>query len=207
MEIRYLDDLFNVVYQKFLNAINHIEYHPTLQNEPTSGMRSEHSVFFSQTGFYNTFDHRLSPTEELFLDKLLTTLENMNSTITSKFKRMKRSSILTWVLGWGVFSNAHSINKIKQNLQILQDQNLLQDRQIKALADHLNLTMAHVNRHETMLYELDSKLMILNKTLQSVMVQLSYFQYENNLVDNMQMCINHLYTAIYALKEDIDAPL
>ena len=60
-----------------------------------------------------------------------------------------------------------------------------------------------LNRHETMLYELDSKLMILNKTLQSVMVQLSYFQYVDNIVDNMQMCINHLYTAIYALKEEI----
>ena len=83
---------------------------------------------------------------------------------------MKRYSILTWVLGWDVFSNAQSINKIKQNLQILQDQNLLQDKQIKALVNHLNLTMAHVNRHETMLYELDSKLMILNRTLQSVMV-------------------------------------
>ena len=96
-------------------------------------------------------------------------------------------------------------SKIKQNLQILQDQNILQDKQIKALANHLNLTMAHVNRHETMLYELDSKLRILKKTLQNVMVQLSYFRYENNLIDNMQMRINHIYTAIYALKEDIDA--
>ena len=67
--------------------------------------------------------------------------------------------------------------------------------------------MAHVNRHETMLYELDSKLMILNRTLQSMMVQLSYFRYENNLIDNMQMHFNCLYTAIYALKEDIDAML
>ena len=31
MEINYLDDLFGVVYRKFLNAIDHIEYHPTLQ--------------------------------------------------------------------------------------------------------------------------------------------------------------------------------
>ena len=45
----------------------------------------------------------------------------------------------------------------------------------KSLGKSLNLTMAHVNRHETMLYELDSKLMVLNRTLQSVMVQLSYF--------------------------------
>ena len=64
--------------------------------------------------------------------------------------------------------------------------------------------MTHINRHETMLYELDSKLMILNRTLQNVMVQLSYFWYENNLIDNMQMHINCIYTAIYALKEDID---
>ena len=73
------------------------------------------------------------------------------------------------------------------------------------MVNHLNLTVAHVNRHETMLYELDSKLMILNRTLQSIMVQLSYFRYENNLIDNMQMRINHIYTAIYALKEDINA--
>ena len=73
MEIKYLDDLFNVVYRKILNAIDHIEYHPTLQDETTSEMRSKCSVFFSKTGFYNTFDRRLSPMEELFLDKLLMT--------------------------------------------------------------------------------------------------------------------------------------
>ena len=81
----------------------------------------------------------------------------------------------------------------------------MQDKQIKALANHLNLTMAHVNKHETMLHELDSKLMILNRTLQNVMVQLSYFRYKNNLIDNMQMRINHRYNAIHALKEDINA--
>ena len=106
MEINYLDDLFGVVYRKFLNTIDHIEYHPTLQDEPSSKTRSKCSIFFSETGSYNTFGHELSPTEELFLDKLLMALENMNSTITQKFKRMKGYSILTWVLGWGVFSNA-----------------------------------------------------------------------------------------------------
>ena len=45
-----------------------------------------------------------------------------------------------------------------------------------------------------MLYELDSKLMTLERTLQSVMVQLSYFRHENNLIDNMQMHINRIYT-------------
>ena len=89
MEVNYLEDLFDVVYQKFLNAIDHIDYHPTMQNDPVTN-RSKHSVFFSETDFYNTFDCRLSPTEDLFLDKLLMALNNINSTLTYKFKRMKR---------------------------------------------------------------------------------------------------------------------
>ena len=149
MEIDYLDELFDVVYRKFLNALDHIEYHPTLQDESPSDARGKCSTLFSETGSYNAFDCSLTLTEELFLDKLLVASENMNSTLPHKFKRMKRYGILTWVLGWGVFSDAQSISKIKQNLRILQIQNLLQDKQIKALANHLNLTMAHVNRHKT----------------------------------------------------------
>ena len=44
---------------------------------------------------------------------------------------MKRVGILTWILGWGVCSNARSISKIKDNLHTLQKQNQLQDKQIK----------------------------------------------------------------------------
>ena len=123
MEVDYLDDLFDVVYRKFLNAIDHIDYHPTMQTEHAAN-RSRCSILFTETGFYNTYDCTLSPTEELFLDKLLKALDNMNSTLIHKFKRMKRYSILTWILRSGVFSNLHSINKIKKNLRILQDQNL-----------------------------------------------------------------------------------
>ena len=95
MEINYLDDLLNVVYWKFLNAIDHIEYHPTFQNELSYKTRSKCSIFFSKTGFYNTFNHSLSPTEELFLDKLLMALENMNSTITQKF-RLTEITLTVW---------------------------------------------------------------------------------------------------------------
>ena len=108
MEINYLNDLFNVVYWKFLNAIDHIEYHPTLQNEPSSKTRSKCSILFSRTGFYNTFDCRLSPTEELFLDKLLMALENMNSTITQKSRRMKDIVSSHGYLG-GVSSQIHEV--------------------------------------------------------------------------------------------------
>ena len=106
MEINYLDDLFNVVYRKFLNAIDHIEYHSTLQNELSSTLGVKILSSSLRQVFITLLICRLSPTGELFLDKLLTALENMNLTITQKFRRMKRHSILTWVLGWGVFSNS-----------------------------------------------------------------------------------------------------
>ena len=78
---------------------------------------------------------------------------------------MKRQSILTWILGWGVFLIARSISKIKDNLRTLQKQNQLQDKQIKQLANYLNLTMHQVNRHSEMLYEMETKMFIINSTL------------------------------------------
>ena len=69
----------------------------------------------------------------------------------------------------GVYSNARNIAKIKENLHTLQKQNQLQDKQIKQLAKFLNLTMHQVDQHSEMLYELDTKMTIMNKTIQQVM--------------------------------------
>ena len=46
--------------------------------------------------------------------------------------------------------------------------------------------MTHVNRHEQMLYELDNKLLIINKTLQDLLIAVSYMKYETDLLDQMQ---------------------
>ena len=36
MEVEYLDDIFDVTYRKFLNVIDHIEYHPSFQDKEES---------------------------------------------------------------------------------------------------------------------------------------------------------------------------
>ena len=46
MEIDYLDELFDVVYRKFLNAIDHLEYHPTLQDNPPQSLEANILYFF-----------------------------------------------------------------------------------------------------------------------------------------------------------------
>ena len=71
----------------------------------------------------------------------------INPSLHKNLSCMKRVGILTWILGWGVYSNAQSISKIKDNLHTLQRQNQLQDKQIKHLDKYLNLTMHQISRH------------------------------------------------------------
>ena len=92
-------------------------------------------------GQYHSQTRELNPSEENFLDTFLKALYRINPTLHNNLARMKRTGIFTWLLGWGIFSNARSISKIKDNLHILQKQNQLQDKQIKQLAKYLNLTM------------------------------------------------------------------
>ena len=94
-------------------------------------MRSE---VYSLFGHYHTQTQTLTPSEEHFLDKFLKALYKINSSLHKSLTNMKRVGILTWILGWGVYSIARSISKIKDNLHILQKQNQLQDKQIKQLA-------------------------------------------------------------------------
>ena len=89
-------------------------------------------------------------------------------------------------MGWGVYSNAKNIAKIKENLHTLQKQNQLQDKQIKQLANFLNLTMHQVDQHNELLYELDTKMTIMNKTIQHIMWSIDVMQYESNLMHFFQ---------------------
>ena len=118
---------------------------------------------------------------------------------------MKRTSIFTWLLGWGIFSNARSISKIKDNLHILQKQNQLQDKQIKQLAKYLNLTMHQVDRHNEILYEMDTKMLILNNTLQHLMWTVDAIRYEASVLHYFQTRIYRVHTSLSALWGDIDS--
>ena len=76
-------------------------------------------------GQYHTQTRELTPSEENFLDAFMKALYAINPSLHKNLSHMKRVGIFTWILGWGVFSNACSISKIKNNLHTLQKQNLL----------------------------------------------------------------------------------
>ena len=135
-------------------------------------------------------------------------MEALSKIILSLHKNlshMKRVGIFTWILGWGVYYNAKNIAKIKENIHALQEQNQLQDKQIKHLANYLNLTMHQVDRHSEMLYELDTKMTITNKTIQQIMWNIDVMRYESNLMHFFQNKLYRVHTSLYALQSDTES--
>ena len=124
--------------QRFFN-LAHIDYHPSQIQNTTKVKRSEE---YDLHGYYHFYIRTLTSSEEIFLDKFLMALHKVNPSLHKNLSHVKRVSILTWILGWGVYSNAQSISKIKDNLHTLQKQNQLQDKQIKHLAKYLTINNA-----------------------------------------------------------------
>ena len=202
-EIHYIMKIFHATYRKFLTAIDHIDYHPSqVQSNIT---RTKRSVTYEIYGCYHSPTKTLTPSEESFLTTFMEALYKINPSLHKNLSHMKRVGIFTWILGWGIFSNARNIAKIKDNIHILQKQNQLQDKQIKQLANYLNLTMHQVDRHSEMLYELDTKMTIMNKTIQQIMWNVDAMQYETNLLHFFQNKLYRVYTSLYALQSDTES--
>ena len=202
-EIHYIIKIFHTTYQKFLNAIDHIEYHPSqTQNNKT---RTKRSVMYETYRYYHSPTKILTPSEENFLTTFMEALSRINLSLHKNLSRMKRVGVFTWILGWHVYTNSRNIAKIKENIHTLQKQNQLQDKQIKQLANYLNLTMHQVDRHSEMLYELDTKMTIMNKTIQYLMWSIDAICYESNLMHFFQNKLYRVYTSLYALQSDTES--
>ena len=159
IEIQSVYKVFCTIYKKFLTAKDHIDYHPSQQHNRNT-TRVKRSDIYTIYGQYHSQTKKLTPSKDKLLDTFLKVLYKINPTLHNDLARMKRTCIFTWLFGWGIFSNARSISKIKDNLHMLQKQNQLQDKQIKQLAKYLNLTMHQVDKNSEMLYEMDTNVFI-----------------------------------------------
>ena len=65
--------------------------------------------------------------------------------------------------------------------------------------------MHQISRHGEMLYEMDNKMFIMNKTIQAIMLTISFLQYESDLIDYFQGRLLRIHSSLYALKEDVDS--
>ena len=65
--------------------------------------------------------------------------------------------------------------------------------------------MHQANRHSEMLYEMDTTMFVINKTLQDVMWSITILQYESDVLHYFQTRIYRVHTSLYALRGDTES--
>ena len=120
------------------------------------------------------------------------------------YSREKRNPLVWAGLGWGVYLNKRQIDKIKDNIQKLQNQNILQEKQIDELARYMNLTMEWVCQHDQKLYELEVELVQLRSSLVSLTYDFDYNVFINYLLRNAQTAVHRLMIGLIAAQYNMD---
>ena len=100
--------------------------------------------------------------------------------------------------------NAGQIKKIKENIAILQDATILQDQQITELARYADLTAARIRLHDSQIYGLQYKLLVVEDGIKE-MIDVSNFQiYTSYHVTIAQTILSRLQTGTVSIQNNID---
>ena len=195
----YVNENYLRVKAKFLRAIDYVEDINVGEPTPT-GSSSRHK---RDSG--TPFDTRMTLEETEYLIKLLTDLAAWDPT-QNVTHREKRFIPLFASLGAAIGSivNAGQIKKIKRNIAILQEATLLQDQQIMELARYADLTAAHIRSHDTQIYRLQYKLLVVEDGIKE-MIDVSNFQvYTSYHVTIAQTILSRLQTGTVSIENNID---
>ena len=195
----YVNENYLRVKEKFLRAIDYVEdinvgEPPTTDSTPRHKRNSE-----------NPFGDRVTSDETKYLTQLLTELAAWDP-MHNHTHRGKRFIPLFASIGAAIGSivNAGQIKKIKENIAILRDATILQDQQIKELARYADLTAARVRLHDTQIYRLQYRLLIVEDGIRE-MIDVTNFQvYTSYHVNIAQAILSRLQTGSVSIENNID---
>ena len=199
-EVTIIEELFQSIHQKFLAAIDHLDYYPQYANN------TREKRFIHEGKYYPKRQYEeLNKEESVLLDNILREVKRLHPEVQKELIRMKRFNLMTWIIRWGTWSNMRNIKKIKKNIKILHEQNILQQKQILELTHFLNLTMNQVREHKNALYDIDNRLMIVNKTMMAHLgVSLLSMTYHELIAVNARIVLARLNNGIISLQETVD---
>ena len=171
-----LRELFNGIHEKFLKAIDHMEFHPTLGKEKKGTSFKLHKQ----------------------------STENTDPSIAHQIRYLSPDDIEMLRQG-NEYSNAQNIMSIKKNIQALYDQNILQEKQIIELTHYLNITYGHVWANRQVINELNIKVTTLNKTLMAIIRETKFIKFTVAILTDMRMTLAQLSLGIMSLQENVNA--
>ena len=205
-ETNKLRQLFNKIFEKFLKAIDHMEFHPTLGKEKkgTSYRLHKCSAKDREASMIHQMKY-LSPDDMKMLRQGNEIIQKKYLKANGTRHRMKRFSIATWLLGWGIYRNMRSLHTLKRNIQTLYNQNVLQEKQIIELTHFLNVTYGHVRANRMVINELNIQIATLNKTMMAVIGETKFIKFTVAALTDMRMTLAQLSLGLMSLQENVNA--
>ena len=201
-----VNSMYRSTHEKFLRAIDHMEFHPTLgrpKEKPEVRLKRQIQGRPRQTQTLNQIKKMTKEDVEMVekIDEWL----NMQYRQISSSRRNKRFGLATWVLVWGVYRTYSAIRHIKDNIRTLQEQNLLQQDQIIELSHYLNITYGHVSSNRYAITNLQVRMAEINKTLIATLIDVKFLKYTVAMVNDVRIILAKLTLGIMSLEQNVNA--
>ena len=208
-EAAKINQIYLETYRKFLRAIDHMEFHPTLgrtKTESTIRLKRQPNGKdqTEKASQYTNQMEGLTKEDKLMLKQADELIETNFLNKTTKKKRNKRFGLTGWIMGWGVgpFS---SLRAIKDNIRTLQSQNKLQQDQILELSHYLNITYAHVSTNRYAITNLQVQLTELNQTLIAALEDAKFIKYTVAVITDIRIILAKLTLGVIGLQQNVNA--
>ena len=117
---------------------------------------------------------------------------------------IRQKRLIDLLAGIGVIINSVHIKKVKQSINRLQEQNILQDQKIDELAHYLNLTADRVKLHEEQIYTLQVEMICVHSGLCSLVAATNFYLYTYYLMNMAQLTVLKLLVGMKNLELNID---
>ena len=204
-----INQIYLETYKKFLRAIDHMEFHPTLGRSKTESSirnkRQPHDNDQTKEPFqYTNQMEGISKEDELMLKQADKLIQTKCFNKTTKRRRNKRFGPAAWIMGWGM-GHFSSLRTIKNNIRTLQTQNKLQQDQILELSHYLNITYAHVSTNRYAITNLQVQLAELNQTLIAAMKDARFVQYTVTIITDIRIILAKLTLGVISLQQNVNA--
>ena len=204
-----INQIYLETYKKFLRAIDHMEYHPTLgRAKGGSTIRLKRQPKGKdktiKTSQYINQMEGLTKEDKLMLRQANELIETKFLNKTNKKTRNKRFGPTGWIMGWGI-GHLTSFRAIKDNIRTLQLQNKLQEDQILELSHYLNITYAHVSTNRYAITNLQVQLAQLNKTLIATLEDAKFIKYTVAVITDVRIILAKLTLGVMSLQQNVKA--
>ena len=196
----YIRSTFEQVRREFMSVIDHLE---TESEEKEPETRKEHNEKVEEE--LKVAYSKVSQEELEILDDIIKQVGKRFPDLETKvLNRHKRFGVMSWIMGWGVYSNWRQIKAIKKNIRKLYEQNLLQEQQILDLAHYLNLTATRVQLHDKMLYNIQVRLARIDHAIRTIQDIVTFTWVTNNLLLDANVVVNRLITGLIVLRNNVE---